>query len=65
AVFDDYRRKSTPVRAVSRWLNGSPGLLILEDGLPVTAITIEASEGRIHRMFAVRNPDKLGAFQPS
>ncbi|MCG8462996.1 MAG: RNA polymerase sigma factor SigJ, partial [Holophagales bacterium] len=37
AVFDDYRRKKTPVRAISQWLNGSPGLLILEDGVPVTA----------------------------
>ncbi len=65
AVFGDYRRKNTPLRAVSQWLNGSPGLLVLEDGVPATAITLEVSEGRIHRIFAVRNPDKLKAFQPS
>lgn len=65
AVFGDARRKHTALSAVSQWLNGSPGLLILEDGVPATAITLEVSEGRIHRIFAVRNPDKLGAFQPS
>ena len=65
AVFGDFRRKSTPLSAVFRWLNGSPGLLILEHGVPATAITLEVSEGRIHRLFAVRNPDKLGAFRPS
>ena len=65
AVFADYRRKNTPVRAVSQWLNGAPGLLVLADGVPATAITLEVSEGRIQRIFAVRNPDKLGAFQPS
>ncbi len=65
AVFADLRRKSTPVSTVSQWLNGSPGLLILEDGVPATAITLEVSEGQIHRIFAVRNPDKLGVFRPS
>lgn len=65
AVFGDLRRKNTSLRAVPQWLNGSPGLLVLEDGVPATAITLEVAEGRIHRMFAVRNPDKLGVFQPS
>lgn len=65
AVFGDYRRKNTPVRAISQWLNGSPGLLVLEDSVPATAVTLEVAEGRIHRIYAVRNPDKLRAFQPS
>ncbi len=62
AVFGQYRRRGTPVSAASHWLNGSPGLLILEDGAPATAITLEVEEGRIHRIFAVRNPDKLEIF---
>ena len=63
AVFAQYPRQGTPVSAASKWLNGSPGLLILEDGEPATAITLEVEEGRIHRIFAVRNPEKLGVFQ--
>ncbi len=65
AVFGDLRSKNVPVRAISKWLNGFPGLLVLEDGVPATAITLEVSAGRIHRIFAVRNPDKLKAFQSS
>lgn len=64
AVFDDYRRTQTPLRAEYCWLNGAPGLLILEGDLPATAITLDVSEGKIQGMFAVRNPDKLGAFSP-
>ena len=63
AVFAQYPHQGTPVSAASKWLNGSPGLLILEDGEPATAITLEVEEGRIHRIFAVRNPEKLGVFQ--
>lgn len=47
-------RKLIPCR-----LNGAPGMLIHEGGSLVTALTIGVQEGRIHAIYAVRNPDKL------
>lgn len=44
--------------------NGAPGVLILVDGKPVTALSLEVVEGKIRKIFAHRNPDKLRVFQP-
>jgi RNA polymerase sigma-70 factor (ECF subfamily) len=43
--------------------NGSPGALILMDGQAVTAMALEIVNGKITKIFAQRNPDKLRAFQ--
>jgi RNA polymerase sigma-70 factor (ECF subfamily) len=40
-------------------VNGCPGLCVLEDGVPVTVLTLEVEGGQAHRIYAVRNPDKL------
>jgi RNA polymerase sigma-70 factor, ECF subfamily len=44
-------------------LNQQPGMLILLGGEPFSAFAIDSSGGRIERIYAVVNPDKLGAVQ--
>ena len=41
------------------WLNGGPALQIDLDGKLDTVVSLALEEGRISRIFAVRNPDKL------
>lgn len=43
--------------------NGAPGVLILSDGKPVTALCLEIANGKIVKIFAHRNPDKLRPFE--
>jgi RNA polymerase sigma-70 factor (ECF subfamily) len=43
--------------------NGAPGVLIVEDGQVITAMSVEVHEGKITAIFAHRNPDKLRAFR--
>jgi RNA polymerase sigma-70 factor, ECF subfamily len=40
-------------------VNGQPGLIGQEDGIIVTVYAFAMSEGRIKRIWAVRNPEKL------
>ena len=44
------------------FFNGAPGLLIYQGGRPITALALEIAEGKIIRIFAHRNPDKLRLF---
>ena len=41
------------------WLNGGPALRIDLDGKLDTVVSLALDDGRISRVFAVRNPDKL------
>ncbi|HLW28934.1 MAG TPA: sigma-70 family RNA polymerase sigma factor [Kiloniellales bacterium] len=51
---------SQPVTERFAWINGNPGLLTLEkDGLP-QSIGLDVRGGRIHAIYVVRNPEKLG-----
>jgi len=43
-------------------LNGAPGLVLKAGGQPVVAILIETDGERIHAIYAVSNPDKLGSI---
>jgi RNA polymerase sigma-70 factor (TIGR02957 family) len=43
------------------WINGAPGGRIVLDGEVNTVISFVLEDGRITRMYAVRNPHKLGA----
>ena len=45
-----------------RMVNGQPGLVGRQDGATVTVFAFEVAEDRITRIWAVRNPDKLGAW---
>ena len=43
-------------------LNGAPGLVLKAGDQPVVAILIETDGERIHSIYAVSNPDKLGSI---
>lgn len=45
--------------------NGAPGLVLSVRGLPVTALSLEILDGKITKVFAHRNPDKLRGFVSS
>ena len=46
-------------RGRALWLNGAPAARIDVDGVLDTAISLVIEDGRITRIFAMRNPDKL------
>ncbi|GGZ86774.1 RNA polymerase sigma-70 factor [Streptomyces echinoruber] len=39
--------------------NGGPAVLVLSGGVPDTAFQLDVADGRIQRIYLVRNPDKL------
>ena len=43
--------------------NGAPGVLIVMDGKVVTALALEIADGKIAKIFAHRNPEKLREFE--
>lgn len=44
------------------WFNGSPGYVLRENDIPVTAYSFIIENGLIKTIYAVRNPDKLKFF---
>jgi RNA polymerase sigma-70 factor (ECF subfamily) len=42
-----------------RTVNGQPGLVAQQDGRTVTVFAFDIADGRIRRIWAIRNPDKL------
>ena len=46
-------------------LNGAPAISFSSQGRPFVVIMIETEEGRIHRIYAIANPDKIGAIGAS
>ena len=44
-------------------LNGAPAIALCSQGHPFVVIMIETREGRIHRIYAIANPDKLGPLE--
>lgn len=61
-VWREIDTSGVPVRIEPRWFNGRPGLLVYEGGVLTTALSVGVAGGRIARIFALRNPDKLAAF---
>lgn len=45
--------------AIERTVNGRPGLIVQQGGQTITVCAFEIVEGRIQRLWAVRNPEKL------
>ena len=45
-------------------INGETGFILYEDGRPTTALVPHVVDGRIHAVYAVRNPDKLQRLPP-
>jgi RNA polymerase sigma factor (sigma-70 family) len=53
------RRAAGSVTFLERTVNGQPGLVAQQDGVIVTVFAFEVAGGRIRRIWAVRNPQKL------
>ncbi|MEV4947323.1 RNA polymerase sigma factor SigJ [Streptomyces sp. NPDC053755] len=45
-----------------RSVNGEPGLVARRDGVVVTVASLDVAGGRVTRIWAVRNPEKLGPW---
>ncbi len=60
SVFARYQQQTIAIQTLSLWFNGSPGILVYENGRLATALTIDIQTAHIHRLYAIRNPDKLG-----
>ncbi|WOO41767.1 RNA polymerase sigma factor SigJ [Rubellicoccus peritrichatus] len=60
------RPKTGQTQAVIKhyWYNGAPGIVGFENNKPVVAFSIEIDpeSGKIEKLFALRNPDKLKYF---
>ncbi len=53
------RLRPAGVTLLERTVNGQPGLVMLQDGVTVTVFAFGITEGRITRIWAIRNPEKL------
>ncbi|MFE1443328.1 RNA polymerase sigma factor SigJ [Streptomyces sp. NPDC058739] len=66
ARFFAERTAAAPgMRLVERSVNGQPGLVALVDGVTVSVMAFDVTDGRIHRIWAVLNPDKLRPWKAS
>lgn len=45
-------------------INGENGFILYEEGRPTTALVPHVVDGRIHAIYAMRNPDKLRRLPP-
>lgn len=51
--------RAPAMELLERTVNGRPGLVAQQDGVIVTVAAFDIAGGRIRRIWAVRNPDKL------
>ena len=54
--------KVSDVTILERTVNGQPGLMVQERGATVTVMAFAVNAGRIIRIWAVRNPEKLRSW---
>jgi RNA polymerase sigma-70 factor (ECF subfamily) len=54
--------KAPGLTLLERTVNGRPGLVAQHTGVPVTVAAFDVTGGRISRIWAVRNPEKLRAW---
>ncbi|MCX5377063.1 RNA polymerase sigma factor SigJ [Streptomyces sp. NBC_00091] len=54
--------KAPGLTLLERTVNGRPGLVAELTGVPVTVAALDVTDGRISRIWAVRNPEKLRAW---
>ncbi|MFC4604388.1 RNA polymerase sigma-70 factor [Rhodococcus kronopolitis] len=62
AAFLARAAKVTDLVATTAWLNGMPAVRIDAQG-SATAVSLVVEDGRITRIFAIRNPHKLGRLE--
>ncbi|MEU4979770.1 RNA polymerase sigma factor SigJ [Streptomyces sp. NPDC021969] len=52
--------KAPGLELLERSVNGAPGLVARRDGAVMTVAAFDVADGRVTRIWAVRNPEKLG-----
>lgn len=57
------KRVSPDAVVGSMWINGAPSLRVERNGALDTAISLTIANGRITRIYAIRNPHKLGRLE--
>ena len=58
-LLSTFARVSPGAEVSIMWVNGAPGMRIDLDGELDTVISLSVEDGRISRIYAVRNPEKL------
>lgn len=51
------------IAAVATWVNGEPGIRMEMDGQLLGVVTLVIEGGRVKRIFAIANPEKLGRLE--
>lgn len=51
--------KAPGLELLERSVNGAPGLVARRDGVVMTVASFDVTDGRVTRIWAVRNPEKL------
>ncbi|MFG2844757.1 RNA polymerase sigma factor SigJ [Kitasatospora sp. NPDC048296] len=54
--------KAPGLELLERSVNGAPGLVARRDGVVMTVASFDVTDGRVTRIWAVRNPEKLGPW---
>ncbi|MFC9435651.1 RNA polymerase sigma factor SigJ [Nocardia sp. NPDC057030] len=58
-AWTEIASRSTPVTLLERTVNGQPGLVGEIDGTVVSVYAFDIADGRITRIWVIRNPEKL------
>ncbi|MFB8279068.1 RNA polymerase sigma factor SigJ [Nocardia colli] len=58
-AWTEIATRGTPVTLLERTVNGQPGLVAEIDGTVVSVYAFDIANGRITRIWAIRNPEKL------
>jgi RNA polymerase sigma-70 factor (ECF subfamily) len=61
--FADRPLPAAGVTLVERIVNGQPGLVAQRDGVTVSVMAFDVTGSRIHRIWAILNPDKLRSWK--
>ena len=61
----DLTARAPGMTIVERTVNGQPGLVASYDGVIAAVFAFDIADGRISRIWAVRNPDKLRPWTAS
>jgi RNA polymerase sigma-70 factor, ECF subfamily len=61
-IWAAFKKNHIAIGTSIRWYNGSPGMLISENGEIASAMTFDIKNGCIQNIYAIRNPDKLKNF---
>ena len=63
AFLKNFPRVARSATIASVWLNGALGARISDPNFGATVISVVVDEGRITRIYAMRNPEKLGGVE--